>query len=58
MIELNNNDCIGGHHWTYSASPDYKIPEGTPCDCGQVKYKKPKYCSQCGHILDEQANQK
>ena len=30
--------CIGGHIWTWAASPECRIPVGTPCDCGLIKY--------------------
>ena len=40
--------CTNGHVVISSYSPDYEIPEGTPCSCGLtvVRYET---CSKCGH---------
>ncbi len=44
-------NCDGGHHWTYGAGPDFKLSEGTPCDCGQTRWVKPKHCETCGQTI-------
>lgn len=41
-------NCIGaGHLWAWAANPDCKIPEGTPCDCGLMKYGQQYECPNC-----------
>ena len=42
--------CQFNHMWTFSAGTN-TVSEGTPCDCGAVKYEKPKCCDKCGHLL-------
>jgi len=39
--------CRWGHMWTFAGKRDY-IPEGTPCDCGLVKYSLLNICKHCG----------
>jgi len=55
MTDYNSNTgtynpfCSGGHSFMWAGDPNYKIPEGTLCACGQTKVHYVT-CKFCGHI--------
>lgn len=37
--QSNSSDmCLRGHVFVWAGDPNYKIPIGYPCACGQTKY--------------------
>ena len=43
-----NNVCSGGHIILWAGDPNYEIPEGCPCSCGQTKVHY-ETCPVCNH---------
>lgn len=41
-----------GHMWLYSGGDTGEIPEGMPCCCGKIVYRKPeRRCAYCGQAV-------
>ena len=43
-----NNVCSGGHTILWGGDPNYEIPTGCKCSCGQTKVYY-EICATCGH---------
>lgn len=42
--------CGGNHYWVWAGDPNYPLPDGYPCACGQMLWHKEK-CSCCGNEI-------
>ena len=37
-INATSAPCSGGHFFMFAGDPGPRLPEGWPCECGEVKY--------------------
>jgi hypothetical protein len=42
-----NTPCPGGHWFIWAGDPNFKIPEGYPCECGEMVAHY-ETCPHCG----------
>lgn len=42
--------CGSAHYWVWAGNPNYPLPEGYPCACGQMLWHMEK-CKECGNAV-------